>query len=192
MKGFDISKVSHGGTIKSVRQHSQFDILDFSASLNPFPPAVPWKPDAVDCTYYPDDRYEELRGAIARTFGRSPDEVCVGNGSIELIRAFCTAVLDAGDDVRIDQPTFGEYAYSARLAGALISKNDDAAAVRFICNPNNPTGALISRAEIRDSADDAASRHALVFVDEAFMDLADRDESCIACRNPSLFVITRN
>jgi len=113
----------------------------------------------------------------------------VGNGSIELIRTFCTAVLARGDAVRIYQPTFGEYAYSAHLAGARVTETDDTATVRFICNPNNPTGALISRSSISGIVDDAAARHQRVFLDEAFMELADHDESCIACRDPALFVI---
>ncbi len=48
---------------------------------------------ALDLTcleQYPDDRYCELKEQIARTFGRTPEEICVGNGSIELIRVFCS------------------------------------------------------------------------------------------------------
>jgi threonine-phosphate decarboxylase len=142
-------RVVHGGTLLWHRRHSGRPLLDFSANLNPFPPEIPWKPDPSALASYPDDRYEILREAIGRTFHRRPEEIAVGNGSMELIRIFCQAALSDGDGFHVEHPTFGEYELSARLAGGHPVEDPSCARVRFICNPNNPTGTLRSAGELR-------------------------------------------
>jgi Histidinol-phosphate/aromatic aminotransferase and cobyric acid decarboxylase len=91
---------------------------------------------------YPDDTYCLLKETIGKIFHREPEEITVGNGSIELIRSFCASVLEPGDRIFLQPPTFGEYEYSARLAGAECTTEPSRAKVRFLCNPNNPTGRL--------------------------------------------------
>ncbi len=103
------TKVVHGGTVQWHKSHGGGELLDFSANINPFPPDIDWKPDPATLADYPDDRYEVLKSVIGRTFARSPDEIAVGNGSVELIRAFCSVVLGEGDGVFLEKPTFGEY-----------------------------------------------------------------------------------
>ena len=139
----------HGGTLLWHQARSGIPLLDFSANLNPFPPEIPWKPDPSTLASYPDDRYEALREAIGRTFHRSPEEVAVGNGSMEVIRVFCQAALSDGDKFSTTPPTFGEYELSARLAGGLPSPEPARARVRFLCNPNNPTGKLLPADEVK-------------------------------------------
>ena len=119
-------------------------------------------------------------------FGRDTEEICVGNGSAEIIRVFCK-VTD-GKTCRIDMPTFGEYGLSARLAGKTVVQNTDAD-IRFLCNPNNPTGILTPRAEMLQYAEEAEDAGSLLFVDEAFMELAERDESISNVRSENLFVM---
>ena len=94
---------------------------------------------------------------IAGIFHRDTDEICVGNGSIELIRVFCAVALSAKKSCFIPSPTFGEYELSARLAGAVPVNNPKNATVSFACNPNNPTGKLNSRAEMMTCLQDVPS-----------------------------------
>jgi threonine-phosphate decarboxylase len=67
----------HGGTGKRQREKTGKSILDFSASINPFPPTFPWDIDLSVLTQYPDDRYCELKEQIGRIFCRAPAEICV-------------------------------------------------------------------------------------------------------------------
>lgn len=181
-------KTAHGGTVRWHRKHSGIDFLDFSASINPFPPTVPLTPPDEDAiTSYPDDRYEELKEAIALHFGRTPEEVTVGNGSVEVIYTYCAATLGPGRCAAIIPPTFGEYEMGTRLAGATATSDPARAAVRFLCNPNNPDGALTSRDEVLALLDDLPSGQRL-FVDEAFIELADPAASVSDIRHPALFV----
>ena len=135
-------KVEHGGTGKRQREKTRKNVLDFSASTNPFPPQVDWRCDPASLGSYPDDNYCELKARIADTYHRDPAEICVGNGSIEIIRVFCSVALRDGKTYWIQPPTFGEYALSARLAGATLGTGPVTSDVTFICNPNNPTGLL--------------------------------------------------
>lgn len=181
-------KVVHGGKKRYFEETTGTSVIDFSASLNPFPPHIQINLDPVTCRTYPDDTYSSLKQAIGRKFHRNPDEICVGNGSIEVIRAFCVAVLRPSDRVAINQPTFGEYAYSARLAGAECTENPLDAAVQFICNPNNPTGELTPKKQLLKLADMREKAGALLFVDEAFIELSDMGQSLAGDYHPSVFV----
>ncbi|MCX6684849.1 MAG: histidinol-phosphate transaminase [Methanoregula sp.] len=180
----------HGGTGKRQREKTQKTVLDFSASTNPFAPLFEWHCDPELLAYYPDDRYTQLKTCIASAFHRPSDEICVGNGSIEIIRVFCSVVFKGDKKYFYTQsPTFGEYALSARLAGANRVSNSGNADVSFICNPNNPTGILLKKPEMNCHLEDMKSHGGLLFSDEAFIELADPAQSMVDVRDPDLFVL---
>jgi threonine-phosphate decarboxylase len=185
-------RVIHGGTGKRQQEKTRKTVLDFSASVNPFPPQVEWQCDPHTLEYYPDDTYSELKEQIGRAFGRDPGEICVGNGSIELIRVFASVVLGNSTKQRhyyLEQPTFGESELSARLAGAEMAAAPDSADVWFVCNPNNPTGSLLPRSEILTRADCIRPQNGILFCDEAFITLSDPAQSVAGTRDPCLFVL---
>ncbi len=179
-------KVMHGGKIHEMRKRFGDSLIDVSASMNPFVPDFACAYDHADLAVYPDDSYTELKEKISSVFHRPIDEICVGNGSAEIVRVFCQ-VTD-GKTCRIDMPTFGEYGLSARLAGKTVLQNTDAD-IRFVCNPNNPTGILKPRAEMLNILEEETARNSMLFVDEAFMELAAADETISDILSPNLFVM---
>jgi len=114
----------------------------------------------------------------------------VGNGSIEIIRVFCSVALK-GDKKYFftESPTFGEYDLSARLAGASKVHTAKKADVSFICNPNNPTGALLAKSDMNRHLERTKSHGGLLFCDEAFIELADPAQSMADVSDPHLFVL---
>src|SRR5690606_32695063 len=113
-----------------------------------------------------------LREAIAEALERDgmhydPDrEILVTVGSIEAIAATLLATLDEGDEVLVVSPTYASYLPAIRLAGGVprwVPLDEDAhfdldpdaiadAVTRrtralLLCNPNNPTGTVFSRAQ---------------------------------------------
>jgi len=164
-------------------------VIDFSSNINPFgaSPRVREAMTNVPIERHPDPDASELRDAIATRVNVSPEQVIVGNGSLELIRALAIAYIRAGDDVLIVAPTFGEYRVAVEVMGARVVEfrthahdefrvNVDALIARvvelqprlaFICNPNNPTGAYGSRDDIARVLD--ASPETLWVLDEAFV-----------------------
>jgi threonine-phosphate decarboxylase len=185
-------RVVHGGTGKRQQEKTHKNVLDFSASVNPYPPRFAWEIDPACLEYYPDDTYAALKERIGQVFHRPTEEICVGNGSIELIRVFCSVVFRDATHSRTfyaESPTFGEYALSARLAGAEPAVTQSAAAVTFLCNPNNPTGRLARKDEVLRQLESVGKHGGYLFCDEAFIELSDPEESVADTRNPHLFTL---
>jgi histidinol-phosphate aminotransferase len=178
--------------LSSQRLESPEQVIDFSSNVNPFG-ASPRVRDAllrVPIARHPDPAARELRDALAARLHLTPERVTVGNGSLELLRSLAIAYLRAGDAALIVGPTFGEYRVAAEVMGARVVEvralpqddfrlDVDALVARvaverprlaFVCNPNNPTGAYLSRAEVERLL--AACDETLWVLDEAFVSFA--------------------
>ena len=113
------------------------------------------------------------------------------NGIDDALHLIADTFINDGDAVLIIEPTFDMYRFFGELAGARVValRYDDEMrfpveavirAVRqspkrcprvlYIANPNNPTGTLVQRQELRTILD-AASR-TLVLIDEAYFDFS--------------------
>lgn len=205
----------HGGKVRATATSldlDQEDLLDFSANINPLghPPLEDLiRREMKSVGHYPDNDYVEFRRACARFVGADPKNIVPGNGSSELMRLFAEVLVEEGDEVLITTPTFGEYETQSRLFGANIvhvsrgvqapkdpkdflndSVLDEAKAV-FICNPNNPTGILLPRSKIADLAERCERAETFLFVDEAFIELSDPEQTVaeMAPEMEHLFVI---
>jgi len=151
---------------------------------------APYGDAGLDCHRYPDPQPAALVERLAALYGVRREQVLVGRGSDEaidlLVRAFCRAGKDA---ILVQPPTFGMYGVCARVQDAAVVEvplsadfTVDAAAVLaavtpavklvFVCAPNNPTGAGVSRETIETLARGLAGR-ALLVVDEAYVEFAD-------------------
>jgi histidinol-phosphate aminotransferase len=168
-------------------------VLDFSANLNPFGPAPSVLRAVHECRWdvYPDPDATVLSRLLAERHGIEARQVLVGNGCSELIDLVCRTFVRSGDRVSIVGPTYGEYVRSARLCGAVCRtisglRPDDARVV-FLCNPNNPTGAVIPGAEIVALA--RAVPDTLVVADEAYADCVPGFTSVITPGLPNSLVL---
>ena len=193
----------HGGNIYAAARDSGgklTDYLDFSANINPLGLSAAVRSALFEsleqATCYPDPDAMELKQTIAATYQVSPDCIETGNGAVELIYLLCR-VFDSSRVV-LPAPTFGEYAAGARAAGlpvhhfSLLRRDgfrpdwDRLAAeltagdLLFFCNPNNPTGVVCKRKEIKELAVVAARVGARLVIDESFIDFRreDGEESC--------------
>ncbi|GAB7016797.1 pyridoxal phosphate-dependent aminotransferase [Methanogenium cariaci] len=184
-----IEKTEHGGITHLASGSSAEVRLDFSENLNPFPPSFSWNTSEISVSSYPDNRYAILKEHIARIEDRRPDEICVGNGSVEIIRSFCLATLNPGDPVTVPPHTFGEYAASVDCAGGIPVVRQDKCVAEFICNPNNPTGSLLPRDTVLEKIREHEDAGTQLFIDEAFIDLADPAESVTGVRSEHAFVL---
>ena len=180
----------HGGINRAEVRGYGLDpakVLDFSSKINPLgPPLDPARLLEADVARYPDPAAEELRALLARKHRVDVGQIFVGNGTGEIIRLLALAYLQRGDRVLVMAPTFAEYAYAARVAGAGVIEYCTGAEsgfvpdweafvsflrrhrprLVFLCNPNNPTGYYL------DAADFAAVLQrapGLVVLDEAYV-----------------------
>ncbi|MGH8294409.1 MAG: histidinol-phosphate transaminase [Steroidobacteraceae bacterium] len=158
---------------------------------------LPWRPaddgSGAGLNRYPEPQPRALIERLAQLYSVPPGCLLVGRGSNEAIdlltRAFCRA---GRDGILVCPPTFGMYSVCARIQGAQIAHAPLAAAdgfaleseavlgrcvpgtkLVFLCSPNNPTGNLLDEKQILRIARQLAGR-ALVVVDEAYLEFADR------------------
>ena len=209
----------HGGLIQETSEKygiPESEILDFSANFNPLGSPFGYPGSGLDfeeiiskslgkILEYPDNRYQEFREAAAKFVGQgiSPENIIPGNGSTEIIRLVAECVVERGDKVLIPWPTFGEYEMQCRIMGAEIeypSQEEietlpdevlEKAKILFICNPNNPTGKLRSRNQLKALAERCRTHKTLLYVDEAFIDLSDPAQSVadLTVSNDYVFVM---
>ncbi len=190
-------QISHGGPFSIT--HPSPDILDFSSNINPMGTSalvrktIKNQLDAIQI--YPDSESTQLRKNLQHYTKIPYSQIVVGNGATEIIYNFCQAFLSNKTPVLIPIPTFGEYESAAKLSGAKVSffktmsleKDVDSFVSKlpnngciFICNPNNPTGNLISKKTLQKIIISANKKKTLMFIDECFIELVpDHDESII-------------
>lgn len=136
---------------------------------------------------YPSPLADEGREAIARACGVRPDQVRLGNGEDELIELCFKAFAGAGDRVAFTWPTYPvleplcgilETEPSAHPLGPQWSLPEsffaDPAPLKFLVNPNSPTGTLYAREQVTEVIERSAG---VVVLDEAYVDFAP--SSCL-------------
>jgi histidinol-phosphate aminotransferase len=140
---------------------------------------------------YPDGGSYLLRRALAERHGVDPANVAIGSGADGVIDCLSQAVLEPGDEVVCGWPSFASYPIDARKAAAVpvfVPLRDyrydldailDAIGPRtklvYVCNPNNPTGTMNTRAEL-DAYVDRAPEHVLTVIDQAYFEYVDDPE----------------
>ena len=170
-------------------------VVKLASNEGPFPP-FPAALEAIERTARESNRYPDggsylLRAALADRHGVRFEEVAVGAGADGLIDCVSQATLDPGDEMVCGWPSFASYVIDALKLGAvpktvpLVDHRYDVDAILaaigpktklvYLCNPNNPTGTMNTRAEL-DSYFDRVPGHVLTVLDEAYFEYLDDPE----------------
>ncbi|WP_342808177.1 pyridoxal phosphate-dependent aminotransferase [Alteromonas sp. M12] len=141
----------------------------------------------------------------------SVDDVFIGNGVSELIVMAMQALLNNGDEVLIPSPDYPLWTAAVSLSsGTPVHYKCDEQACWFpdiddirskvtsntkaivLINPNNPTGAVYSKAVLQDIIELAREFNLVVFSDEIYDKILydDAEHNCIAAMADDLFFIT--
>jgi histidinol-phosphate aminotransferase len=156
--------------------------------FGPLPAAMAaFEAAALELNRYPDGGGTRLREALAKRFDVPVDQVVLGNGADELIRFAALATLDPGDRAVFPWPSFQSYLTAVAAAAAesvavpmrerafdldtLLAECRNAKLV-YLANPNNPTGTLVARDDIRRFAEELPPGVLLV-LDEAYAEYAE-------------------
>ena len=172
------------------------DVIKLASNENPLgvsPKALAAMRGALETTnVYPDGASYDLRMAIAQRFGFSLDEVAVGNGADDLVLELSMAYLSEGDEVIVSRSSFPIYDIYTHAMRAKLVKTPLAPGYRidldamaramnartrivYVCNPNNPTGTMVTAAELgRFMA--RVPDSVLVVLDDAYAEMADSSE----------------
>ena len=120
---------------------------------------------AADLSAYPDGRGAGLRSALAKRYRLEESRIILGSGSDEIFALLSQVFLGAGDNIVQGEFGFGAYAIAARAneaevrlaaepgyridVNAMLEQVDERTSIVWIANPANPTGTIISDAEMR-------------------------------------------
>jgi histidinol-phosphate aminotransferase len=144
-----------------------------------------------DASRYPERAFADFRDAVAEWRGVPSASVIPAHGAQALIGAVTSVFIENGTQVVIPKLTYGLYAQVSAAAGGAVTRVEpageslaidvealaDAARAKgarlvWLCDPNNPTGLLISRDAWSWFLDEIPS-DCVVVADEAYMDFAD-------------------
>ncbi|WP_441251082.1 histidinol-phosphate transaminase [Kitasatospora sp. McL0602] len=164
------------------------DSYKLSSNENPYEP-LPGVLDAAigaagSFNRYPDMAATELVAELAARFGVPAEHVAVGTGSVSVAQSLVLSTAGPGDEVIFAWRSFEAYPIITQVAGAtpvpvpltageahdldaMLAAVTDRTRLIFVCNPNNPTGVAIHRAELERFLD-AVPGDVLVVLDEAY------------------------
>ena len=152
--------------------------------LGPSPKALAALNQGTDTLHrYPDSAAHHLTRALADHLNVSLNQVLVGNGSDEIISLLVKAFVTPGDDCVMADPTFVMYKLAV-TGGYGVTKEvplhawchdlpamariiTDRTRLVFICNPNNPTGTMVTHDDVLTFMAEIPD-HVIVVFDEAY------------------------
>jgi histidinol-phosphate aminotransferase len=161
--------------------------------LGPSPKAVEAiKAAAVGVHRYPDEPGYELLNRLAEHLHVPPEQIILGNGTDEIFGFLSRALLQPGDQVLVPWPSFLMYAIVTQTAGArqikvplkdmgidleaVLEQTTPQTRMVFLCNPNNPTGSIVTHDDVTRFLD-ALPSNIVVVIDEAYTEFV-RDPQC--------------
>ncbi len=159
--------------------------IKLNTNESPFPPAPGVAEAAAGAAaslqLYSDPTLSALRREMAKTYGLTPAEVILTNGSDEVLNFAFMAYCDDAHPAVFPDITYGFYRVFAdlyRIPYTEVPLREDfsvdlaamkrAAGTVFLANPNAPTGLSLPLADIEALV--ASDPHRVVVIDEAYVD----------------------
>ena len=153
---------------------------------------------------YPNEDLELLMESIGRNFGMGVENVLIGNGSSEIIEKLFYCFGGRGRKIVFPQPSFSMYHIYAKAAEAeaipvdlspvdysldvkqfVTTVNDNNAALCVVCNPNNPTGNVMTLDDIEYIA---SHTNCAFLVDEAYIEFHGQSAVGLMKKYPNMIV----
>lgn len=143
---------------------------------------------------YPDITSTQLREKLAQQLGVGFNQVITGTGSSALCQQLVQITCLPGDEVVFPWRSFEAYPIFAQVVGAtprpipllddgrhdldsMLAAINDRTRLIFLCSPNNPTGATLTRAEFDDFVSKVPN-DIIIALDEAYIEF-NRDPEAV-------------
>lgn len=187
---FGMKAYQPGKPIDEVKKQFGLDeVVKLASNENPFGSSPKVKEflqvDASNHALYPDGYAQNLRTSLANFYGVKEAELILGNGSDDLIAIITRALLYPGVNTVMADPSFSQYWHNAEIEGAEVRKIpvkdgvhdlnamlaaiDENTSIVWVCNPNNPTGTIVSDEALRAFIA-AVPSDVFIVLDEAYIE----------------------
>lgn len=163
------------------------EVIKLASNENPFGCSEQAKAAVVaelsNFNIYPDGASLELTDALSRKLGVDNNQIIFGAGSSDIILMIARAFLVPGDETIMADETFPQYKHNAEIENArivevplkdgkhdlpaMLGKVNGRTKIIWICNPNNPTGTIVTKGELTEFLEQVPS-DVLVVLDEAY------------------------
>jgi len=183
----------------SPRHPRPADAVLLNSNENPYGPS----PKALEAAArapanrYPDALEDEVRTALAKLHGVTPEQIVLGCGSSEILRMADMAFAGPNGKVVAAEPTFEAvllYARAIRAEGIKVPLTPDfrhdlprmaaacgeGAGLVYVCNPNNPTATIVTGEELAAFAARVPDS-TTILVDEAYHHFVEDGRYQTAC-----------
>lgn len=183
--------------------------LDFTLSENPLgcSPLVTEvaQQGAGRLDHYPLPQALQLRRALAGKVGGEPENFFVSNGSEAIVALIPRLLAKPGDKAITPRLTFPLFALSCQQAdmnvvfanmttalgidlGEILSKITLQTRLIFVCNPNNPTGNVLTREKLQTFLN-AVPETVIIIIDEANIEFGGETLANEALKRPNVLVL---
>ncbi|MDM7934525.1 MAG: histidinol-phosphate transaminase [Methanothrix sp.] len=158
-------------------------IIKLGSNENPYGPSprVMEALQRISPERYPET--EDLMAGLEEYTGLPEEMIVVGAGMDGVMDTLTRLFLEPGDRTLIPIPTFSYYEILTTISGArpvflprgrqfeVPEEMPEGVRMVFLCSPNNPTGNLMPEDDLRRIVE---STDAIVFLDEAYVEFAER------------------
>jgi histidinol-phosphate aminotransferase len=171
------------------------EVTKLASNENPFGCSPKAKAAIVaeldNISLYPDGGAVKLTEAVAKHHGVESNQIIFGAGSDEVILMIARAFLSPGDETIMATHTFPQYKHNAEIENAIsievpllngthdlqgmLARVTSKTKVVWVCNPNNPTGTMVTKDEVETFMTNIPS-HVLVVLDEAYAEYIESSE----------------
>lgn len=188
-----LKKYVPGKPIEEVkREYGLTDIIKLASNENPLGPSPlaiqAIKDEAENVYMYPESTAPELREALGNKYNISPNQIMMGNGGEEILKYIAQTFVNEGDEAIMGIPSFGLYNISVSHMGgvpvevpltdrfehdfdAMLDAITEKTKLIYICNPNNPTGNIMTAEKVHRFVQ-KIPRNIVLVLDEAYYDYA--------------------
>ncbi|MCF6370173.1 threonine-phosphate decarboxylase CobD [Rhizobium halophilum] len=189
-------EIQHGGNL--ARARAAFPLapepwIDLSTGINPHSYPFSALPAKAFSSLPDVELGERLKLVAANAYeAPSPAHIVAAPGTQLLLPLI--ARLGNGSKAAVLSPTYAEHARAAKLAGLEVTETEELAELAesdlaVVVNPNNPTGRLVSRAELLEVASHLGNNGGLLVVDEAFGEVGEGGSLANAVNRGGLVVL---
>jgi threonine-phosphate decarboxylase len=210
----------HGGNIYEIAQRLNLDpngIIDFSTSINPLGVSKKAEKKIRESLSailrYPDTHCSELTRTLAQFHGLEEDRILAGAGSTEFIYAIPRVM--RMQRVLVVTPAFSEYenalescsatadcsvhyfetreedGFELNVEGLLFTLTRGYDAL-YLCNPNNPTGILTEKEELKKILTQTEREKVWFILDEGFIDFEEEESLKKEAATSSRLILLRS
>jgi histidinol-phosphate aminotransferase len=189
--------------------YKDYQVIKLDWNESTIPPSLKVKKRLIEfiendpLNWYPDADARDLRIELSKYTSTPAEYIQVFNGSDAALEYIARAFIDPGDEVIIRQPTYDNFRVYAQSCGAevknvicstpfkieedkIISAISRKTKIIYLVNPDNPTGIIYTKSQIKNILEKAPN--AIVIVDEAYFEFYGKSAISLIKKYPNLIV----